>query len=112
MPNRSVKPSWKDTANRSCQHDEDVQQAALFPSAADLGVTLNPDCAGGGGALNLFGEKDVTGTWTHTVPVVAGPHADVNTSVRSTALMVNVVYAPLEAQRCYLRMATVRRKFR
>lgn len=75
--------------------DLDSDKAAY--AAAAFGVTFKPGLRGEV-ALNLFGEKDVTGTWTHTVPVVAGPHADVNTSLRSTALMANVVYAPLEAQ--------------
>lgn len=49
-------------------------------------------------SLSAFGKKDVSGPWSFTVPASPGPHADVATSVSSTALMGNVYYAPLERQ--------------
>jgi opacity protein-like surface antigen len=40
-------------------------------------------------SLNLFGKTDFDGPWSFTVPDTAGPHADVEGSVRSVALMAN-----------------------
>ena len=39
-----------------------------------------------------FDRKDVSGPWSYTVPATPGPHADMSTSVRSNALMANVLY--------------------
>jgi opacity protein-like surface antigen len=61
-----------------------------------LGGTMAPGVRGEL-ALTTTNRQTVTGTWTHTVPTVAGPHADItNANVRSTALMANAVYAPME----------------
>ncbi|MBQ0805338.1 MAG: porin family protein [Sulfitobacter sp.] len=43
-------------------------------------------------ALTAFGSRDILGPWAFTVPATAGPHADVATTVKSTALMANVAY--------------------
>lgn len=40
-------------------------------------------------ALNLFGKSSFDGPWSFTVPTTAGPHADVEGSVRSVAVMAN-----------------------
>lgn len=43
------------------------------------------------------GEVDATGPWSYTVPAIAGPHATISdATVRTTALMGNVFYSPLE----------------
>lgn len=48
------------------------------------------------GLINA-GEVDATGPWSYTVPVVAGPHADITDArVRTTALMGNLFWSPLE----------------
>lgn len=48
-------------------------------------------------ALMGFGSADFSGTWSRTEPASAGPHATITGgSVRSTALMANVFYSPLE----------------
>ena len=43
-------------------------------------------------ALTAFSSRDISGPWSYTVPATAGPHADVSTSIQTTALMVNVAY--------------------
>ncbi|SDZ49435.1 Opacity protein [Jannaschia faecimaris] len=43
-----------------------------------------------------FAKANVTAPWSRTVPVTAGPHADIQTSVRSTGLMLTGYYSPLE----------------
>lgn len=43
-------------------------------------------------ALNIFGRADFAGPWTYTVPETDGPHADMEGSVRSLALMANGYY--------------------
>ena len=49
------------------------------------------------GAILSAGELDASGPWSYTVPAVPGPHADITAaSVRTTALMGSVYYAPLE----------------
>ncbi|MFN4194089.1 MAG: outer membrane protein [Tabrizicola sp.] len=40
-------------------------------------------------SLNLFGKSSFDGPWSYTVPATAGPHADVEGSVRSLAIMAN-----------------------
>lgn len=40
-------------------------------------------------SLNLFGKSSFDGPWSYTVPDTVGPHADVEGSVRSIALMAN-----------------------
>jgi opacity protein-like surface antigen len=40
-------------------------------------------------SLNLFGKSSFDGPWSFTVPTTAGPHADVEGSVRSVAVMAN-----------------------
>lgn len=47
--------------------------------------------------LTATGKSSVTGPWTSTDPVTSGPHGDITSgSVRTTALMGSVFYAPLE----------------
>lgn len=43
-------------------------------------------------AFTGFESKDVSGPWSYTVPATAGPHADMSTSIQSSALMANVFY--------------------
>ena len=43
-------------------------------------------------SLTGFDSKDVSGPWSYTRPATPGPHADMSTSVRSNALMANVLY--------------------
>jgi opacity protein-like surface antigen len=43
-------------------------------------------------ALNIFGTSDFSGPWSFTVPATPGPHADVEGSVRSVALLANGYY--------------------
>lgn len=40
-------------------------------------------------SLSLFGTTDFEGPWSYTVPADPGPHADMEGSVRSAALMAN-----------------------
>ncbi|MFN3991866.1 MAG: outer membrane protein [Tabrizicola flagellatus] len=40
-------------------------------------------------SLNLFGKSDFSGPWSYTIPADPGPHADMEGSVRSAALMAN-----------------------
>lgn len=40
-------------------------------------------------SLNLFGNRDFEGPWSYTVPEDPGPHASMEGSVRSVALMAN-----------------------
>ncbi|MFN4202744.1 MAG: outer membrane protein [Tabrizicola sp.] len=40
-------------------------------------------------SLNLFGKSSFDGPWSYTVPATAGPHAGVEGSVRSLAVMAN-----------------------
>ena len=40
-------------------------------------------------SLNLFGKSDFEGPWSFTVPETPGPHASVEGSVRSVALLAN-----------------------
>ncbi|MDI3338071.1 hypothetical protein QKW60_16810 [Defluviimonas aestuarii] len=43
------------------------------------------------------GKIDATGPWSYTVPTTSGPHATISdATVRTTALMGNVFYSPLE----------------
>ena len=43
------------------------------------------------------GEVDAVGPWSYTVPADPGPHADITAaSVKTTALMGNLFYSPLE----------------
>jgi opacity protein-like surface antigen len=43
-------------------------------------------------ALTAFSNRDISGPWSFTIPATAGPHADVATSIQTTALMANVAY--------------------
>ena len=43
-------------------------------------------------ALTAFSSRDISGPWSYTVPATSGPHADVSTTIQSTALMANVAY--------------------
>ena len=43
-------------------------------------------------ALNVFGSTDFAGPWSYTVPADPGPHADMEGSVRSVALLANGYY--------------------
>lgn len=43
-------------------------------------------------ALTAFSSRDISGPWSYTVPATSGPHADVATTVQSTALMANIAY--------------------
>ncbi|MFN7223760.1 MAG: outer membrane protein [Paracoccaceae bacterium] len=43
-------------------------------------------------ALNAFGRSNFAGPWSYTVPVTTGPHASMEGSVRSVALMANGYY--------------------
>ena len=43
-------------------------------------------------ALNVFGSSDFAGPWSFTVPTTDGPHADMEGSVRSVALLANGYY--------------------
>jgi len=44
-------------------------------------------------ALTAFSSRDISGPWSYTtVPGDVGPHADVATSIKTTALMANVAY--------------------
>jgi len=46
-------------------------------------------------SLSVFGGSDFSGPWSRTVPMVAGPHADITGgSVSSTALMANGYWSP------------------
>lgn len=45
-----------------------------------------------------FGEKDVAGPWSYTVPDTPGPHASMAGTLRSNALMANAYLVPLERQ--------------
>ncbi len=47
-------------------------------------------------SLSYFGDKDVSGPWSSTIPPTPGPHASMSTSISSLALMGNVYYAPWE----------------
>lgn len=47
-------------------------------------------------SLLYFGDKDVSGPWSSTVPPTPGPHASVSTSISSMAVMGTVYYAPWE----------------
>lgn len=49
-------------------------------------------------SLSYFGEKDVSGPWSATIPPTPGPHASMATSVSSLALMGHVYYTPWERQ--------------
>lgn len=49
----------------------------------------------------FFGRKTVEGPWSFTVPATPGPHADMSTSVKSTALMGTLYYSPYEARGDY-----------
>lgn len=52
--------------------------------------------------LGLFsaGTVDATGAWSHTVPAVPGPHANITAATVSTrAVLGSVFYSPLEQQR-------------
>ncbi|WP_407494292.1 outer membrane protein [Pseudooceanicola sp. MF1-13] len=68
-----------------------------FVGTVAIGATMAPGLRGEL-ALTGTGRQSVTGTWSYTVPTVPGPHADITSaSVRSTALMANAIYAPMEA---------------
>ena len=61
-------------------------------TAAMASVGLGRDYGNGWRAdvsLNLFGKTDFEGPWSFTVPADPGPHADVEGSIRSVALMAN-----------------------
>lgn len=47
-------------------------------------------------SLSFFGDKDVSGPWSSTIPSTPGPHASISTSVSSLAMMGTVYYAPWE----------------
>jgi opacity protein-like surface antigen len=49
------------------------------------------------GALSVFTSQDFSGDWSYTVPATTGPHASMEGSTRSVALMANGYYMPLEA---------------
>ena len=43
-------------------------------------------------ALSIFGKSDYSGPWSYTIPDTAGPHADMEATVTSMALMANGNY--------------------
>ena len=47
-------------------------------------------------SLSYFGEKDVSGPWSSTIPPTPGPHASMSTSISTVAVMGTVYYAPWE----------------
>jgi hypothetical protein len=49
-------------------------------------------------SLLRFGDSDVSGDWSRTVPKKPGPHASVDASTKTTAMMVSGHYSPLEQQ--------------
>jgi len=49
-------------------------------------------------SLQFFGESDVSATWSRTVPFKPGPHADMEATTKSQALMLTGHYSPLEQQ--------------
>lgn len=49
-------------------------------------------------AIMGFGKKDVAAPWSYTDPVTPGPHASMEATVNSGALMANAFVAPLEMQ--------------
>lgn len=49
-------------------------------------------------SLLRFGDSDVSGDWSRTVPKKPGPHASVDASTNTTAMMVTGYYSPLEQQ--------------
>lgn len=63
------------------------------------GVALGYDWANGArGEVELlgFGKTDFAGPWSYTVPATPGPHASVQGSVRSVAVMGNLFYEPFQ----------------
>ena len=54
-------------------------------------------------SITYFGLADAAGPWSYTVPETEGPHADIATTIQSTAIMANVFYSPLQAQKNYSR---------
>lgn len=58
-------------------------------------LAIGHDYGGGWRAdvsLNMFGRSSFSGPWSYTVPATPGPHATMEGSVRSTALMANGYY--------------------
>jgi len=49
-------------------------------------------------SLTMLGEQAVTGPWSYTVPETDGPHASIDATFSSTALMISGFYSPLEHQ--------------
>lgn len=64
--------------------DMDTTAMASFGFGRDYGNGWRAEIS-----LNLFGKSDAEGPWSYTVPADPGPHADMEGSVRSTALMAN-----------------------
>lgn len=66
--------------------DLDIDQAAMGAVAVgrDFGNGWRGEVA-----MNIFATADFAGQWSYTVPETTGPHADVEGTVRSVALMAN-----------------------
>lgn len=66
--------------------DVDVDSGAMaaFAVGRDYGTGWRGEVA-----LNVFGKTDFAGPWSHTIPDTDGPHADVEGSIHSFALMAN-----------------------
>ena len=64
--------------------DVDTGAMAAFAIGRDYGTGWRSEVA-----LNIFGKTDFAGPWSYTVPEDPGPHADMEGSVRSFALMAN-----------------------
>ena len=64
--------------------DVDTGAMAAFAIGRDYGTGWRSEVA-----LNIFGKTDFAGPWSYTVPETAGPHADMEGSVHSFALVAN-----------------------
>jgi len=64
-------------------------------SSPFAGIALGRDFGNGWRAeagMNVFGKSDFSGPWSYIVPVTPGPHADIEASVKSMAMMANGYY--------------------
>lgn len=57
-----------------------------------LGFDMSNGFRGEIAATHMF-SQDISAPWSYTVPATTGPHADITTSVSSTALMANGYYS-------------------
>jgi hypothetical protein len=69
----------------------DLSGESGFTGSVAIGRYFKPNLRAEG-AVVVFGEQNISGPWSYTVPETTGPHADVSGAVSSVAFLVNGYY--------------------